>query len=477
MAESDRINGEAKRKEVRHRPHAANRLYHREFIRLRKRPSGNTAQETIRQMTEETINDPAENKAETSTETPKTKRRPLEIDPELIKRIKETLEIPLPEKSPFWRIEGLPDTKKGDRKILGIFKKKTLGIDEINDLRKSALQSPGNTRTKIAKLKKQYPDNPMLYMLSAICTHGMLLNSANHREVLKGLKIATKEGAIALTSNGISVYNCENFFRIYFTYLDRLKRALVRNYEEVVQDPRLDSYRQQLMNAMQIADQLTGEKSKVFNILNFLKKKLKSSQYTINISFHSLREAIRKIELGNPKEKLTMGTAGEMIAYIYALCVGFARIPILWLLVDEVTRIFPDSNKALLVRKISIHSVRNFTRFKLAVIESDREKMAKIGKTIMKDNILGIQKLDGQSLYQSYETDPFFNLAFVAEMTAGLYRDDDHKKIVETALQAVETVIKRDMSKDHIFTESANNHSHKLVALRDGAPKNPEDQV
>jgi len=359
------------------------------------------------------------------------------LDPETINKIKETLSVPVPEKDEFWRIEGLASSDKADKKILGIFKKKTLGVEEINDLRKSALQSPGNTRTKIAKLKKQYPDSPILYMLSAICTHGMLMNSSNQREVMKGLKIAAKEGAIALVSNGISVYNCENFFRIYFALIDRLKRIQIRNYEMVNQDPRLEGFKQQLIIAMRAVDQLNGEKLKIFNLLNFLKKKLKSSQYTTVFSFHFIREAIKRLELGTPKEKVLVGTANEVIAYVYALAVAFARTPILWPLVDEITHLMPDSIKSLLVRRISINSVRNFTKFRLAAIEGDREKMSKLGKTIMKENMIGVQKLDGQSLYQSYETDPFFNLAFIAELTVGLYKEDDHKKIIQTAIQAL----------------------------------------
>ena len=115
-----------------------------------------------------------------------------------------------------------------------------------------------------------------------------------------------------------------------------------------------------------------------------------------------------------------------------------------------------------------MRSVRNFSVFRIATIEGERETMAKIGKQIFKDNFTGVQKLDGQSLYQGYETDPYFNLAFIAELTVGLYKPADHVKILETAIHAVETVIKRDMSKNHIFTDTANNHSHKLNLLKEG---------
>ncbi|MCP4754089.1 MAG: hypothetical protein GY866_24655 [Proteobacteria bacterium] len=398
------------------------------------------------------------------------------IDPETIKKIKESLAIPIPEKDEFWRFEGLASSANSEKRILGIFKKRSLSVEEINDLRKSAIQTPGNTRARIQKLKNQYPNSAILYMLSAICTHGMLLNSSNQREMLKGLKIATKEAAIALSSNGISVYNCDYFFKIYFTLVERFKRQQIRNYETVNMDPRLESHKQPLVNSMRIVDQLASEKSKVFNVVNHLKKKLKSSQYTINFNMMGIRESVKHIESGNPKEKSLIGTAGELIAYIYALTVAFARIPVLFTLADDILKLLPDSSKPLLLRKISINSVRNFARYRIAAIEGDRSAMAKLGMTIFKENMVGVQKLDGQSLYQSYETDSFFNVAFVAELTVGLFKEDDHRKILDSAISAVDSVIKRDMSKNHIFTESATAHSHKLIGLKSGGI-NPEDQV
>jgi len=229
------------------------------------------------------------------------------------------------------------------------------------------------------------------------------------------------------------------------------------------------------MNAIRQIDQLATEKNRVFNVMNHLKKKLKSSQYIVVFDFARIKEAIRHIENGNLKEKVLTGTASEVIAYIYALAVAFARTPVLWKLVDEVLTLFPDSTRSLLIRKISINSGRHFMMFKLAAIESERENMSKLGKMILKENMLGVQRLEGQSLYQSYETDPFFNIAFIAEMTVGLYKDDDHKKIIATALSAIDSLIKRDMSKNHIFTEAATNHSHKLTGLRDGG--SPKEQL
>lgn len=419
---------------------------------------------SLKKLEEKTKNDSNEPEGEA-----KENSKSFQISPALVKKIKDANAVPLPGKDEFWFIESLISDAKNKRKILRIFKKKSLKADELINLRKGAIQSPGVTRTKIQKLKKQYPNDPSLFMLSAISTNGMLRNSSNQNEVVKGLKFAAREAAIALVSDEVSIYNSDSFFTIYFNLLNRLKRHQLKVYEEVRADPRLESSKTELVSSMRIVDQLASEQSKITGTLNNLKKKLKSSHYITIFDLKSIREAISRVTLGNPKEKSKVGTASEMIVFIYAFMGAFSRIPILSPLVDQILQILPDSNQQMLLRKISINTMRNFSRFKLVQAEGDRNQMAKLGKFIMKDNMAGIQKLSGQSLYQGYETDPFFNMAIIAHLTTELYQGNDYQQILATAIEAMETVIKRDMSKNHIFTESANNHLRKLTKLKESA--------
>jgi len=389
------------------------------------------------------------------------------MDPDLIEKIKESVNVPIPNKDPFWKIEGQKNSAKTGQKILGLIKKRSLSEEEITDLRKLAIQSPGNTRTKIQKLKKQYPTNAGLLLLSAICSYGMLLNSSNQSEVLKGLKHATKEAATALMSDEVSLYNCEQFFRIYFAFLDRFKREQIKTHNKLNHDPRLDSSRRELLNAINITEQLLIDKSKLENTLNHLKKKLKSSKYISNFDHMLIKKASNHIVNGNPKEKCELGTAIETIAFVHALTASFARIPILFPLVDMILSNLPDTNKSFFLRIISIKSSRNFLMFRIASAEGDREKMARLGKTLLKENMEGMQKMENQPLYQPFEADSFFNLAFVAQLTAGLYANQDYGKILEMAIEAMDTIIKYDNSNNHVFTEPATRLSRKLYTLRD----------
>ena len=96
------------------------------------------------------------------------------IDPRIIEMIKSTLAVPMPLKDEYWQIEAITQNPNQGKRLFGLLKKKDLPLDELNALRKTSLQSPGNTRVLVKKLIKKFPDNPTLLMLSAICTHGML---------------------------------------------------------------------------------------------------------------------------------------------------------------------------------------------------------------------------------------------------------------------------------------------------------------
>lgn len=396
------------------------------------------------------------------------------IDQKTIELINEAQKVPIPERDDFWNIEGISNTK-AKKKVFGIFNKKAIKPEEINELRKMAVQSPGNTRVIVNKLLKKHADNPTLFMLSAICTHGMLMNSSNQKEMVNGLKLATKEATKALLSDGISIYNCENFLRIYFSLVERIKRSQVKAYEVVVHDPRLDRQKKSLTASMRICDLLGSDKSKSLNVIALLKKKLKTTTfYTANLSYLDISNAGRLIEQGKPKEECGIVKAGELIAYIYALLNAFSRIPILSKSVNTILELWPSSNRALYLRKVSVKSVVNFTRYKIAALESDQKKMQNISRTILKENMAAMQKLDGQALYQAYETDPYFNIAFIAQLSFGLFTADDQGKIINSAIKAVETVIKRDMTKNHVFTDIAKTHTHRLTNLLEGSAEAPK---
>ena len=388
------------------------------------------------------------------------------VDSVLIQKVKEAINIPDAYKDRFWELEPVGVDQKDKKKILGVFGRRSLKEDEAKELRKAVVQSPGNTRVKIDRLRKKYPDNGLLLMFSAMCTYGMVLNSSNKDEALDGFKSAVKEAATALLSDQISLYNMEMFFKIYFAYLERYKRFQVNVYEEMLRDPRLESTKREFLNAIQIGEQFFSEKNGIQKIINRLKKKMKSSMYISNIDFMLIKETAHQIINGNSAEKSKLGTASETIAYIHAVASAFARIPVLFPVVDKILSQLPEMHKAFLLRKISINTTRNFVRFRMAAAEGEKEVMAKIGKTIIKENTFAMAKLEGQSLYQPYETDPFFNLVSLAELSHGLYSDTDHQDIVDSAIEAMDAVISRDMSKNHIFTETATKLSHKLSILK-----------
>lgn len=388
------------------------------------------------------------------------------IDPELLQNVKAAISFPDPNKNHSWKLSPVNLDVKQRKRFLGVFKKRSLSEDVVRDLQQTVKQSPGNTRVRIRKLRKKYPDNGQLLMFSAMSTFGMILNSSNREASLGGYQAAVKEAATALLSNQISLSNVEMFFRIYFSYLDRFKRFQITVYEDMVQEPRLESLRREFLNSIQIIEQLFSEKASIQKIINNLKKRMKSSLHASNIDFMLIKEIAHHIVNGELAEKNKLGTASEAIAYIHAIANTFARIPILSPVVDCILKQLPEMHKSFLLRKVSINSTRNFVKYKIAAAEGETELMLKIAKTILRENSFGITKLEGQSLYQPYETDVFFNLAYLAELSKGLFNDTDHQEIVDLAIRAIDTVISHDMSKNHVFTETANKLSHKLGNLK-----------
>ncbi len=386
----------------------------------------------------------------------------------LFKELNQAFYVPIPSKDKKWQIRETNTSAKPQRKRLILFTKKNdISPVRLNELQIAVLQTPGSTRNQIDKLKKRYPNSPSIFMLSAICSYGMLSNSCNQDEMLESLKTATKEAATSMHSY-LSVHNCEFFFKIYFSMLEKLKRKQTHVLDALRKDNRAKVSRRKVMNAMALTDQLASEQSRITQIMNRLKKKMTSSHYSASFNLLDIKRAANNIVNRNPSEKSNVGTAMDMITYVYALSIAMARVPLLSPLTGKILALFPDDHQSLMLRKISIRSVRNFSKMKLSAIESDRSVMTTLGKTLLKENLIGMHKMDGQALHHSFETDSFFNLSLVAQMSNGLYNNKVYQKITEMALEAMESVIKRDMSRNNIFTKLAAEHSAKLAGLRDG---------
>lgn len=385
------------------------------------------------------------------------------VNPELTKKVQEVLITPLPELNDFWKIQLLHESEDEEGGILQFFKRKKLSAKELSTIRNDIQLSPGNTKVYIQKLLKKHEHDPVLIMLHAICSHEMIINASEMENKLEGIKHACQEAATGLYNNQISIYNCEQFFKIYFSFLNRLKREQIKAYSLIRHTLHMESHRKKLLLAIRYSEQLCEDEHRVTHIVNFLKKKLKTSKYTTNFDFRNITKAGQLIEQEKGKDEMEHGTANEEIAYIFSLSIAFARVPILEPLVDLILRFVPEGNLQLILRKLSIVSIKNLTRLKLAMTRSDPEAMRRLATEIFEENLAATKLLEGQALHQTYECDPFFNIAIIAELSNGLFNSDYYNAIVENAMQGMENVIRKDMSRKHIFTETAKMHTHKLI--------------
>lgn len=389
------------------------------------------------------------------------------MENKLLEDFKEALSVPIPSKDHFWETNGKSLNDKNHNRLLGgIFKKKDICIEKIDELRKAVIQTPGCTRSTIDRLKKRHPNNPALFMLSAMCSYGMLKNSLHHKEVLSSLRIATKEAAISL-NHRLSVYNAEYFFKIYFAFLEKLKRQQIQLVGSTSHQSRDRLPINDLVLSAQLVDQLLSERPKIIQIMERLKKTMLSSQYTNPIEQNQIKLAVSLVLKGKSAEKNPAGTAGKTVFHAYILALMFARVPILSNLVSDILSLFPDDKIMFRLRRISVRSVRNISRFKLAAIEGKRTQMISLGKALVEENLKGAASLGGKPLQQTYEMDPFFNLAISAHLTQGLFGKEIDGRITDVALEAMGTVLKRDISRNSTFTKLASEYTHKLSALRD----------
>ncbi|OGG93242.1 MAG: hypothetical protein A2508_01205 [Candidatus Lambdaproteobacteria bacterium RIFOXYD12_FULL_49_8] len=386
----------------------------------------------------------------------------LQIDPVLIERTKEALQLPLPDIDSSWKITASARSQEKGR-FFGLLKKKELSFDQIADLRKGAMMSPGNTLIEVKNLRKKFPNDSTLMMLSATCTNGMIMNSSSKKGVIEGMKNASKEAGTALMSNGISLFNADNFFAIYFNYLSRLKREQASVYKALLSEPRLESDKRKLAKFIQVTDYLLSEKTKIHAVTGHLKKKIKSSKFSTTWDHMSIRQAFKHVESGANKEDCGLATAIEMVSFTHALMVSFARVPILAPLVDQMLDMIPESSTPLYLRKRSVLMTRRVGFIKIAQNVGDRNTMAKHAVSLFKEAQTTIAKIEGQPVKQSYESEPYFNLALGAQMCMGLLHPEEQINYLKDALKGMETLVKLDMSKDHKYTESAQAHTHKIT--------------
>ena len=373
--------------------------------------------------------------------------------------------LPLPKQNSYWHMEPSASLQKGKKSVLGLFKKKELTEEELSTLRQESENAPGRARVKVQMLSKKYAASSALLMLSAICSYRMIKNSSNRRGVLDGLKSSARESAYALLNDGLSLYNIETFFTIYFEYLAKLKRFQVATYKTLSESVGMKGSKDKLSISIKVCGRLLDEKDRAFSVLSRVKGKFKSSSYVLPWLFGDIQMAAKKIEQGEYKAVCGPAEARETLVYTMALADIFARIPPLSPLVDAILKLIPESNNALFLRKTSVLTTHTFTQLELAVQEGDMDAMRSLGKQIFQTASESVHRINNQPIKQSYEADPYFHLSRVAVLTFGAFEPHEQKTIILASIKAMKKVVKLDMSKNHAYTDSASTMVTKLSDL------------
>ncbi len=189
-------------------------------------------------------------------------------------------------------------------------------------------------------------------------------------------------------------------------------------------------YNKDLDTAVKLCETLAEEKPRAVKVLTQIKGKFKSSSYTIPWDFADIQMAGKKMEQGEYKVPCGPAEAREMIIYSLALTEIFARIPILFPLVDSILKVTPDTTSSLFLRKSSIMVTLIFSQLNTAIQEEDVERQRTLGRQIVKTSSDNIQKIANQFIKQSFEADSFFHLSRVTLLTFGIYDAQEQKTML-----------------------------------------------
>ncbi len=387
----------------------------------------------------------------------------------LLEEVNLAMKLPLPTSDEFWSMEE-GSFSKGRRGILKIFKRKELTEDELSDLRQEAESAPGRARVKIQVLSKKYAKNTSLIMLGALCTYRMVRSSSNRKHVLEGLRSATKDAAYVLVNDGISLFNTETFFLLYFEYLAKIKRFQIATYKTLRETNVLRGSRTNLATSLKTCDVLLDENNRAVKVLSQIKGKFKSSSYTIPWGFLDIQQAGKNVDNGDYKVICGPAEARETLVYSLALGDIFARIPILDPLVETMLKLIPESSASLVLRKNNIQITRMFAQLNIAIQEDNIEKKRTIGRQIFNSSNENIKRIANQPIKQSFEADPYFFLSRVALLTFGSYNAKEQKIMLLSSLKAMKNAAKLDLTKNHVYTESAQTMVRKISNLLSEQP-------
>lgn len=140
----------------------------------------------------------------------------------------------------------------------------------ISQKSKSDKKSPTvGMRIEIEKLKKEFPDEPNLGILSAILT--VKDTYSTHRsptERINSLHAALQEAGVVVLTRYLTTYSIDTLCDIYFLYLETLKSKLVADLKTTPKDD-IDSLRRDIKVMQILLDQKRLKKS-ISNIANKL---------------------------------------------------------------------------------------------------------------------------------------------------------------------------------------------------------------
>ena len=391
-------------------------------------------------------------------------------DPELEMKLLAATIVPVPKLDPFWKVTSvfLDKRKRNARKSMFGNEFNQTRVDKLKDLAK---KTPGSVRLEVQKMLKSHPRERDLYMLSAVCTNRMLKNTrADIKDVVDGMVLGVIDGAIGVVSDGLSINNLQNFFEVYFAFLEKLKRYQERTYDLVRNDTGYGPLRMNLAYALQITDLLYEKQEACLGMLAVMAKNFnKSSLAHVRFDFLSLNKAVNYINAGMPTKKLgDLGTAEEFVNNVLGMLQTLVKVPLLDPLVDQISKHLSTSKPGMRIKIVGIHSARLFFEFKLAIILRDMENMKILARRLFKLNLAMIRAVKNRTIAAKSEFEPYLNLGTVVEFSINLFPKQEQEIMVKTAIKILERTPLLDTTDDRRFAKQCDQMAIQLDAMAHG---------
>ena len=328
--------------------------------------------------------------------------------------------------------------------------RKLKDLPDLSEIRESVhkfseRENYDNSRKKIVRYLKKFPQSPDLHALKSIQIYNDMTQGGIMEPKIDVLGGALIRMAKALHNGGLSIFNVNWFINIYLAYLELIRERFVREYNMGVQhrdaEVRLSS--EKLYPKIAKVPWLVDIKNNM-RALATLNYKLKGSAFISgNITKLELLKACEAFSKNRVDRVISPGKkAGHIVLIVLTLNVFFSKIPILRNLVHDILKAVPDLSRDLVLQKQMILNTGSIFDFKVALASGNLKLATDLADNLfIRSNKIINDHLENAFLIKMFEVDPLLKAIWVAVEAVHLVDNKIAKQRLEKARKLVKILL------------------------------------